>query len=90
MLRRGSKSAKAPKPANAPKPAKAAKAAAKPKAGVFVQKAKSDVYTVMLGLSLAAILIAILFMFLEMRRYNMDFKAQSVQRTGPAAVGGLV
>jgi hypothetical protein len=85
MLRRGSKSA-SPKP---PKPAKAPKAA-KPKTGVFVQKAKSDVYTVMLGLSLAAILIAILFMFLEMRRYDMDFKAQSVQHLRPLAGSGLV
>jgi hypothetical protein len=88
MLRRGSKSA-SPKP---PKPAKAPKApkAAKPKTGVFVQKAKSDVYTVMLGLSLAAILIAILFMFLEMSRYDMDFKAQSVQHVRPTAGARLV
>ena len=90
MLRRGSKSAKAPKPAKAPKAPKAAKAAKSKAPGVFVQKSKSDIYTVMLGLSLAAILIAILFMFLEMKRYNMDFKAQNVQNVGPASVQRFV
>ena len=40
-------------------------------------KAKSDIYTVMLGVSLAAVLIACLFLFLEMRRYEFDFQAES-------------
>ena len=41
--------------------------------GVFVQKAKSDVYTMMLALSLVAILFAILFLCLELSRYNWDY-----------------
>jgi hypothetical protein len=43
--------------------------------GVVVQKPRSDVYTTMLFLSLLAILIACLCLWLEMRAYNMDIKA---------------
>ena len=43
--------------------------------GVVVQKPKSDVYTTMLFLSLIAIVIACLCLWLEMRSYNMDIKA---------------
>ena len=47
--------------------------------GVVVQKPKSDVYTTMLFLSLIAILIACLYLFLEMRAYNMDIKANEAR-----------
>lgn len=47
--------------------------------GVVVQKPKSDVYTTMLFLSLIAIIIACLCLWLEMRAYNMDIKATEAQ-----------
>lgn len=43
--------------------------------GVVVQKPKSDVYTTMLFISFIAIIIACLCLWLEMRSYNMDIKA---------------
>jgi hypothetical protein len=43
--------------------------------GVVVQKPKSDIYTTMLFLSFIAIVIACLCLWLEMRAYNMDIKA---------------
>lgn len=46
--------------------------------GVFVQKPKSDIYTVLLGISLAAILMAILCLGLELRANSQD-------RTGAVA-----
>lgn len=50
--------------------------AAKPTSGVPVQKAKSNVYTMMLFLSLVAIGIAIGILCAEMARYEWDIKAQ--------------
>jgi len=47
--------------------------------GVVVQKPRSDIYTTMLFLSLIAILVAILCLWLEMRAYNMDIKASEAQ-----------
>jgi hypothetical protein len=47
--------------------------------GVVVQKPKSDVYTTMLFLSFIAILIACLCLWLEMRAYNMDIKANEAR-----------
>jgi hypothetical protein len=47
--------------------------------GVVVQKPKSDVYTTMLFLSLIAIIIACLCLWLEMRAYNMDIKANEAR-----------
>ena len=49
---------------------------------MVVQKPRSDVYTTMLFLSFLAILVACLCLYLEMRAYNMDFKAQ--EATVPA------
>ena len=46
--------------------------------GVFVQKAQSDIYTVLLAISLAAILVAILCLSLEWRANDQD-------RTGAVA-----
>lgn len=43
--------------------------------GVVVQKPKSDVYTTMLFIAFIAIVIACLCLWLEMRSYNMDIKA---------------
>lgn len=46
-----------------------------PGRGVVVQKPKANIYTVLLGIALTAILMAILFLCLEMSRYNWDIKA---------------
>lgn len=59
-----------------------------PSRGVVVQRPKSDVYTVMLGIALTAIAIACLLLFLELRRYKGDIKAtgaKSVAALQPAA-----
>ena len=47
--------------------------------GVVVQKPKSDVYTTMLFLAFIAIIIACLCLWLEMRAYNMDIKANEAR-----------
>ena len=46
-----------------------------PQQGVVVQKPKSDVYTVMLIVSWLAIVISIIFLWVEMGRYNYDYQA---------------
>ena len=74
MLRRKSskpKKAKAAKPKKAKK-AKAAKARPAKREGVVVKKADTDVYTIMLVISLAAILMACLLLWLELKSYG-DF-----------------
>lgn len=54
--------------------------------GVVVQKPKSDVYTVMLIVSCLAILISIVFLLVEMSRYNFDYQATeaAVRTSAPA------
>jgi hypothetical protein len=47
------------------------------------EKPKSDVYTVMLIISLLAIGSAIALLCNEMSKYQWDYKAQSVQRPPP-------
>jgi hypothetical protein len=47
--------------------------------GIPVPKPRPDIYTVLLGLSLTAILIAIICLVLELGRYNWDYKATSVR-----------
>ena len=44
--------------------------------GVIVEKPKFNVYTMMLLLSLIAILIGCLCLYLEMKEYNFEFKAR--------------
>jgi len=44
--------------------------------GVVVEKPKADIYTVMLIVSLVAIVIACLCLYLEMRTYDFNFKAR--------------
>ncbi len=60
MSRRGSKSAEAPAA----------------KRGVVVEKPKANIYTVLLALSLAAVLVGCLCLYLEMSAYNFEFKAR--------------
>jgi len=50
--------------------------------GVPVQKPKSNIYTMMLFLSLIALGLAITMLCLEMQKYNWDFKANEVQLRG--------
>jgi hypothetical protein len=49
------------------------------KGGVKVAKPRPDVYTVLLGIALAAILLGILCLSLELSRYNWDYKAAAVR-----------
>ncbi len=51
--------------------------------GVFVQSPKSDIYVAMLGVSLAAILIATLLMVLLFSRYSFSTKVTATS-TPPA------
>ena len=44
--------------------------------GVIVEKPKANVYTMMLLMSLIAILIGCLCLYLEMKEYNFEFKAR--------------
>ncbi len=78
MLRRkskpGDKAAKKAKPKKEKKP-KATKAKAKPRSkpkspGVAVQKRPTDIYAAMLMISLAAVLIACLMLWLELSSYG--------------------
>lgn len=43
--------------------------------GVYVQKPKADIYTVLLAIALVAILIACVILYLEMSAYNFDIRA---------------
>ncbi len=52
--------------------------------GVVVQKPRFDIYAMMLLLSLFAMLIAILCLYLEGAKYNWDIKAKDVEN----ALGG--
>ena len=47
--------------------------------GVFVEKPKANVYTVMLVISLVALIIGCLCMYGMMRTYDMDWKATSAR-----------
>jgi hypothetical protein len=78
----GSKSAKkkkgeaepaAEKPAKAAKPAKAPKAP-KPARGVVLEKPKSNIYTVLLGLALTALLVGIVCLYAELNAYEWKMK----------------
>jgi hypothetical protein len=59
-------------------------AAAPRRPGVFVQAPKSDVYVALLGISLAAILIATLLMIMLFSQYSFSTKISAASIT-PAA-----
>lgn len=88
MLRRGSKSAKK----EAAKPAKAAKPApSKPKkVGLALPPAKSDVFTVMLGIAALALLIGIVFLCLELNRYQWDLKGNKATGRATPTMSGPI
>ena len=56
--------------------------------GIAVPKPRPDIYTVLLGLSLTAILIAIICLVLELGRYKWDYKATNV-RFSPAPMASI-
>lgn len=58
-----------------------------PGRGFVVQKPKANVYTALLGIALLAILMAIMFLCMEMSRYNWDFKAAGAKAIGFAPSG---
>ena len=68
MLRR--KSSKAKKKSPKPKKDKKKKAAPAKREGVVVKKAETDIYTVMLIISLAAILVACMMLWLELKTFG--------------------
>jgi len=55
-----------------------------PGRGVVVHKPKANIYTVLLGISLLAIIMAIIFLCMEMGRYNWDMKAAGARAVGMA------
>ena len=57
--------------------------------GIPVPKPRPDIYTVLLGMSLTAILIAIICLVLELGRYNWDYKATNV-RFAPAPMASAL
>lgn len=46
-----------------------------PRPGIYLPKAKPDIYTIMLAIALFAILVAIICLLLEMKAFQWDFKA---------------
>jgi hypothetical protein len=53
-----------------------------PGRGVVVHKPKANIYTVLLGIALVAILMAITFLCMEMSRYKWDMKAAGARAVG--------
>jgi hypothetical protein len=59
-----------------------------PGRGVVVHKPKADIYTVLLGISLLSIVMAIIFLCMELSRYNWDIKASGAKAVGFAPAAG--
>lgn len=57
--------------------------------GVYVQAPKSDIYVVMLAISLGAILLGCLLLGLVMNRYDFKTKATAMAPSATARVGLL-
>ena len=74
---------KGPKLAKTGKGGKPARSAPAGGRGVYVQQAKSDIFVVLLAVSLGAILLGCLFLGLVMNRY--DFKTNPNARLAPEA-----
>ena len=55
------------------------------KGGLLKALGSASPYTVMLGLAVAAILTAILFLLLELRAYDFDVKAEGARQPATAA-----
>ncbi len=61
------------------------KAAAGPSEGLLVRLQRTSPYTVLLGLSLLALLIGALFFILELAAYNLDWSATEGKQKAAAA-----
>jgi hypothetical protein len=72
LRRKSAKQTAKPKKEKKPKAARKAKPARKPKpsGGVVVQKAPTDIYSVMLMISFGAVLVACLLLWLELSSYG--------------------
>ena len=57
-----------------------------PGRSVVVQRPKNDVYTVLLGIALLAIVIACILLWLEFRRYKGDINATSAKSVAAVQV----
>ncbi|MBI3466697.1 MAG: hypothetical protein HY000_27095 [Planctomycetes bacterium] len=57
--------------------------------GVYVPKPKADIYTVMLGIALGAIVFACLLLILELAAFDWDIKGEGA-RVGFAPLHGPV
>jgi hypothetical protein len=64
----------------AAKPKKEKKAKAGNKEGIFQRLAKASPYTVLLGLSVVALVIAVVCLIVELARFNYDVKAQEAKQ----------
>lgn len=76
------KAAKSAKP-RAARGARAKKAAPR---GIYVQQARSDIYVLLLSVSLGAILLGSLLLLLVWGRYDYSTKATSIQTNVPEAL----
>jgi hypothetical protein len=56
--------------------------------GVYVEKPKSNVYTVLLALALLSLIIACIFLLLEMNAYEFDRRATAMN-TGRMALDAV-
>ena len=56
---------------------------------VFVQKQAANIYTMLLILAFLAITLGCLFLYLEMRTYNMNVKVPPEARVPPPSVSML-
>jgi hypothetical protein len=64
-----------------------------PGRSLVVQKPKADIYTVLLGIALGAILLAIICLWIELARYKYDYRAAGASASVsylPPAANGLV
>ena len=57
--------------------------------GVFVQTPKSDIYVVMLGVALGAMLLGVILMALIMRRYDFKTKVSALPPPASTALTAL-
>lgn len=68
-------------PPAAEAPSEAPAEAKPPKPSLFARLRRIDIFTVMLGLSLLAIIIAVVMLAIELSRYQWDTSARSARQT---------
>lgn len=81
------KSGRAAKAAATPRAARTkTKAAARPARGIYVQQAKSDIYVLLLSISLGAILLGSLLLLLVWGQYDYSTQATAITHPAPGAM----